>query len=72
MEGNVTQETVQICRSLRTKMYYVLGRFHNDVGESSPTAQYWCLRTMQTFGPDGHYVCPEDCQTGRCCYDGCQ
>ena len=72
MESSVEQETVQVCSSLRTKMYYVLGRFHNDIGESSSTAQYWCLRTMQPFGPDGNYVCPEECRSGRCCFDGCK
>ena len=70
--AQAVEQPVEVCRSLRTKMYHVMGKFHNEVGESSPTAQYWCLQTMQPFGPDGSYVCPEDCRSGRCCFDGCK
>lgn len=66
------QGAVKLCPNLRTKMYYVLGRFHNDTGESTSTSQYWCLHTMQPFGSDGGYVSPEYCQTGRCCFDDCK
>lgn len=66
-----SQPPVEVCGRLRTKMYYVLGRFHNDTGESSSTSQYWCLNTMLPFGPDGSYACPEQCQAGRCCFEGC-
>ena len=33
-------------------MYYVMGRDHVDLRESSPTAQYWCARTATVLGPD--------------------
>lgn len=60
---------VTICRRLRTKSYYVMGRFHHEMGESSTTAQYWCLNTMLPFGPDGSYASPEGCLEGRCCFN---
>jgi hypothetical protein len=72
MTENISSEPVELCRNLRTKMYYVMGRFHNESGESSSTAQYWCLLSMQSFGLDGSYACPEQCRIGRCCYEDCQ
>ncbi len=28
----------------------------------------WCRKTMQTIGPDGELVQPEDCTAQRGCY----
>ncbi|MGE0452174.1 MAG: hypothetical protein AB7O37_06745 [Vicinamibacteria bacterium] len=58
-----------ICRRLRTKMYYVVGRDHVDLRSSSPTAQYWCSQTATVMGPDDVYCSPEVCQPGRACFD---
>ena len=60
---------IPVCRRLRTKMYYVVGRDHVDLRESSPTAQYWCSRTTTVMGPDDVYCCPETCQPGRACFE---
>lgn len=57
-----------VCALLRTKMMHVLGVIERDAWTSSSTAQYWCLRSMQDFGPDGELACPEDCQSCRGCY----
>lgn len=58
-----------VCKNLRTKVSYVpADRSPDYLRESSPTAQYWCLRTMQSLGPDDRVVCPEECQTGRKCF----
>ena len=50
----VTKQTAEtpVCRRLRTKMYYVLGREAVNLRESSPTAQYWCSLTATVMGPD--------------------
>lgn len=68
MEGHES-ETVHVCRRLRTKMYYVMGRDHVDLRVSSPTAQYWCSRTATVMGPDDVYCSPEVCQPQRACFE---
>ena len=57
-----------VCRRLRTKMYYVVGRDHVDLQESSPTAQYWCSKTATVMGPDDVYCSPETCRARRACF----
>jgi hypothetical protein len=58
-----------VCRRLRTKMYYVVGRDHVDLRESSPTAQYWCSKTATVMGPDDVWCSPEVCRVGRACFE---
>jgi len=29
----------------------------------------WCRKTMQVIGPDGEFVDPRDCQSGRSCFE---
>jgi hypothetical protein len=58
------------CRFLRTKATYTPDA---DFSESwrngnSSTAQYWCLCTMGSCGPDQDLVAPELCQIDRRCY----
>ena len=60
---------VKVCRELRSKMYYVLGRNHVEMRRSSPSAQYWCARTAMVLGPDDVYCSPESCQAHRGCFD---
>jgi hypothetical protein len=36
----------------------------------SCTAHFWCVRTMEVFGPDDQDVFPDDCRPGRSCYEG--
>lgn len=63
-------DTSPVCALIRTKMVHVLGRIDRQLMRSSPQAQYWCLRTMLDFGPDGELACPEECRatSGRSCY----
>lgn len=63
------QEANPVCTRLRTKMYYVMGRNHPDLRESSPTAQYWCAHTTTVMGPDEVYCSPESCRHHRNCFE---
>lgn len=67
--GATAGSEVKVCRELRTKMYYVLGRDHVDLRVTSPTAQYWCARTTTVLGPDDVFCSPTSCQPHRACFD---
>jgi hypothetical protein len=58
-----------VCRRLRTKMYYVVGRQHVNMRESSPSAQYWCSSTTTVIGPDDLPCSPEGCRAHRACFE---
>lgn len=59
-----------LCRHLRTKTWYVPDSYaERDVSRSSSTAQYWCLKTMRSDGPDGALALAEDCVEGRACFE---
>jgi hypothetical protein len=59
-----------LCRHLRTKTWYVPDSYaERDVSRSSSTAQYWCLKTMRSDGPDGALALAEDCVGGRGCFE---
>ncbi len=58
-----------VCKRLRSKMYYVMGRDHVDLRVSSPNSQYWCSRTATVLGPDDVYCSPEMCQAHRACFE---
>jgi hypothetical protein len=58
-----------VCRRLRTKMYYVVGREHVSLRVSSPTTQYWCSLTTTVMGPDDLPCSPESCQAHRGCFE---
>lgn len=60
---------VPVCRRLRTKMYYVVGREHVNLRVTSPTAQYWCSHTTIAMGPDALPCGPEACQPQRGCFE---
>jgi hypothetical protein len=60
---------VPVCRRLRTKMYYVVGRQAVELRESSPTAQYWCSLTTTVIGPDDIPCSPETCRAHRGCFE---
>ena len=63
-------ENKPVCRMLRTKKAYgsFTGQlFDWDEGESS-TAVYWCLRTMQSAGPDDNFAHAHNCREGRSCF----
>jgi hypothetical protein len=58
----------RVCRLLRTKSAFGAdatgARWRR--GEST-TAAYWCLGTMECFGPDESWVHPHVCAAGRRC-----
>jgi hypothetical protein len=58
-----------VCKLLRTKMYYVMGRDHVDLTEASPSAQYWCASTATVLGPDDVYCSPNVCRPTRACFE---
>jgi hypothetical protein len=68
MEAQESAE-IPVCKRLRTKMYYVLGRDHIDLRVSAPNAQYWCSRTATVMGPDDICCSPEMCQAQRGCFE---
>ncbi len=59
----------EACVCLRTKNAFGanVGYAPWQTGESS-TAAYWCLKTMQSAGPDDGLVHPKHCKQGRSCY----
>ena len=65
------QERPQVCRLLRTKTSF--GTFRGNAYDwqsgRSTTAVYWCLRTMETAGPDDGYTHPHACRQGRSCFE---
>jgi hypothetical protein len=69
MEETTPSSGAPVCRRLRTRMYYVLGRDHLDLQSDAPNAQYWCARTTIVLGPDDTYCSPSMCQPGRACFE---
>ncbi|MCA9520681.1 MAG: hypothetical protein KC609_06905 [Myxococcales bacterium] len=61
--------TRQVCSNLRAKEFYLDGPSVAEMSHSGPETAYWCLQTMQPFGPDDQYCCPEECQRGRACHE---
>ncbi len=64
-----TTADTPVCRRLRSRMYYVMGRDHEELRVSSPNSQYWCSRTATVLGPDDVYCSPEMCQAHRGCFE---
>jgi hypothetical protein len=59
-----------LCRHLRTKTWLAPDAFgEGDPGTSPSIAQYWCLKTMRSSGPDGAFVLPEECTEDRVCFE---
>jgi len=72
-EANSTAAAAEescVCRRLRTKKAF--GSFHGNLyswqSGDSTTAVYWCLRTMETVGPDDGFAHPHACMSGRECF----
>ena len=59
-----------ICRMLRSKTGYgtMEGGEHPWLGIDSSTANCWCIRTMEPFGPDEALAHPSVCREGRVCF----
>jgi hypothetical protein len=65
----VSEKLPQVCRMLRTKTAFSANQEWKR-GES-PTAVYWCLATMESFGADDNVCHPHDCRRGRACFEPC-
>jgi hypothetical protein len=66
------EQVPQVCKLLRTKNAFASYVAHEDhapwqTGQST-TAVFWCLKTMETAGPDDRFAHPMACQQGRPCY----
>jgi len=61
----------RVCRMLRTKTAFgTLEGLSADWREGrSMTAVYWCLRTMETWGPDDGIAEAGACRSGRRCFE---
>ena len=62
----------RVCRLLRTKRAFNAYVTDGDAtpweaGEST-TAVFWCLKTMDTAGPDDCFAHPSTCCDGRVCF----
>lgn len=64
-----------VCRKLRTKTAFGSYESYDTDGGPAPwqfgestTAVFWCLKTMDTAGPDDAFVHPGACTRGRGCY----
>ena len=69
MPESLETDRAPVCRRLRTRMYYVVGRDHVDLREKAPNAQYWCARTATVLGPDDVYCDPSVCSPERACFE---
>jgi hypothetical protein len=63
---------VVVCRKLRTKQSF--GSPPDALGPdwrsgASTTDVFWCLRTMETWGPDDRLAHPHRCCAGRTCFE---
>jgi|GEM_PF-303680 len=60
-----------VCRMLRTKMTFgaIDGMAHDWREGRSTTAAYWCLRTMEAWGPDDRPAHASPCRSGRACFE---
>jgi hypothetical protein len=65
----MSEEKAQVCKRLRTRMYYIVGRDADDLQRSVSDAQYWCARTATVLGPDDVFCSPELCRASRACFE---
>lgn len=65
------EESQEVCRLLRTKTAFgsFVGNLYAWQSGRSTTAVYWCLKTMETAGPDDLYTHPHNCRAGRHCFE---
>ena len=58
----------EICRCLRWKGLFV-GVEPDPTVPPSNDRLFWCMHTQTCIGPDNQIAEPENCTTGRACYD---
>lgn len=61
---------IAVCRKLRTKTGFgtLEGLVHDWREGVSSTAVFWCLHTMETWGPDQRPAHAARCRHGRECF----
>ena len=70
-ENAVPEPLFPYCRELRSKKLTFARqppRCEADILDASNHC--WCARTQQALGPDGELVRPDECRTGRDCFQG--
>ena len=66
---NPDHPELPICQNLRTKASYVPDmRDEHYMEVHHPYNNYFCLKTLEAYGPDDDVVCPEDCTPERICF----
>ena len=80
LDNNSPSARPTVCRFLRTKTAF--GAYMSDIDEetgedaaswqdgTSTTAVFWCLKTMDTCGPDDDFAHARTCRPGRECFRG--
>lgn len=58
----------RVCRLLRTKGAFGAVVENEWSGEADTSAVFWCLHTMESFGPDEQAVHGAECLPGRRCW----
>jgi len=76
--GNTPGAKPKICCLLRTKNAFGSYMFDGGDGDEdaypawqdgeSTTAVFWCLKTMDNFGPDDDFAHAKSCRPGRACF----
>jgi hypothetical protein len=71
LENGSADDAPVVCEFLRTKTSFgtFAGSLYSWQTGNSTTAVYWCLRTMETAGPDDGYAHPHTCCRGRECFE---
>jgi hypothetical protein len=57
-----------VCRLLRTKAAFGSEEHATWMNGDSTTDTFWCLNTMEAFGPDEDYAHPHRCGGERACF----
>ena len=57
-----------VCRLLRTKSSFGSEQHASWQRGDSSTDVFWCLNTMEAFGPDDGFAHPHECTGGRACF----
>ena len=77
--GNPPEAKPKVCALLRTKTAfgsYMLDMDDDAAADDTPawqagnstTAIFWCLKTMDTCGPDDDFAHAKSCRVGRECF----
>ena len=70
LESEKSEQRIVICKNLRWKGSQQLRNSPEQLRAALERNEvpYSCLRTFQTWGPDGQLVAPEKCKEIRSCY----